>query len=120
MAFAKMSAREKQVFADATIETAKKRFLDNANEYNHLPKHKQGQFVEKLITGFEAQRAPLGGGGGQDNLGEAFKSMVPTTTDGITKALVTKTSARQRAKAQPLFDAVAARYKEMKDSGKLP
>jgi hypothetical protein len=118
-AFAKMSTREKQVFVDATIETAKKRFLDHASEFNRLPKSRQSQYVDNMIMNFEAQRAPLAGGGGTDNLGEAFKSMVPTTTDGMTKALVSKTNSRQRAKAQPLFDAVAVRYKELKDSGKL-
>lgn len=118
-AFARMTTREKQVFADATIETAKKRFLDHASEFNRLPKHKQTQYVDNMIMGFESQRAPLAGSGGADNLGQAFQSMVPTTTDGITKLLVSKVKPRQRAKAQPLFDAVAARYKDLQDSGKL-
>ncbi|HOA73372.1 MAG TPA: hypothetical protein PL151_11020 [Phycisphaerae bacterium] len=114
-AFARMSTREKQVFTDATIETAKRRFLQQAEEYNRLPRDKQQKFVDNLIANFEASRRPLAGGGGQDNLGQAFKSMVPTTTDGMTKLLVEKTNSRQRAKAQPLFDAVAARYKEQQE-----
>ena len=41
--------------------------------------------------------------------------VAPNTTDGMTKALVTKTTASQRAKAEPLFNAIVARTKERQD-----
>lgn len=121
-AFAQMSSRERQVFVDRSIEVFKVRFMESASEYNRLPSNKRGQFVDNMIRTFESQRRSLagqGGSGGGPNLGESFKSMVPTTTDGMTKLLVSKTNSRQRAKAQPLFDAVAVRYKELQDSGQL-
>lgn len=119
-AFSEMSSSEKQVFVDRSFDAFKKTFLENAAEYNRLPKNKRDQFVDKMIGTFEGQRQSLAGGGGNDNLGEAFKGFVPNTTDGMTKALVSRTNSRQRAKAQPLFDHVATRYKELKDSGKMP
>jgi hypothetical protein len=130
-AFAQMSSRERQVFVDTAIEGFKVRFLESANEYNRLPVNKRGQFVDRMIRTFESQRSSLagtgsggtrgpgaarGGRGKAENLGEPFKAMVPTTTDGMTKLLVSKSNSRQRAKAQPLFDAVAVRYKEIQDS----
>lgn len=118
-AFAQMTTREKQVFIDTTFDAFKQRALQNASEFNRLPKNKQMQYVDQVLKQFESQRVSVAGDGGPDNLGEAFKGMVPRTTDEMTKAIVTKTNARQRAKVQPLFDAVGARYKELQDSGKI-
>lgn len=118
-AFSQMTSREKEVFVNTTFEVFKVRALENANEFSRLPKSKQMQYVDKMISTMESQRQSLGGTGGSDNLGEAFKGMVPTSSDGWTKAIVTRTNARQRAKVQPLFDAVGARYKELKDSGRV-
>lgn len=117
--FAQMTSREKEVFVNTTFEAFKVRALENAGEFSRLPRNKQTQYVDKMIATFESQRQSLGGSGGSDNLGEAFKGMVPTTSDGWTKAIVTRTNARQRAKVQPLFDAVGARYKELRDSGRV-
>ncbi|MBI4579434.1 MAG: hypothetical protein HY718_07005 [Planctomycetes bacterium] len=111
-AFERMSAGERQVFVDAAFEAAKVRFLQKANEYNRLPKGQRTQFVDSMINTLETQRRSVGGYGGQGDVTAPFKGSVPNTTDGMTKTLVSRTTASQRAKAQPLFDAIAVRYKE--------
>jgi len=118
-AFAQMSSTEQQVFVDTAFEGFKVRFLEKAEEYNRLPPSQRPRFVENAIRTFESQRQSVAGYGGADNMAESFKGMVPSTTDGMTKMLVNRTNSRQRAKAQPLFDAVAARYQQMQEGNKL-
>lgn len=130
-AFDQMTPLERQVFVDAAFDAAKDEFVKQASEFNRTPQHKRKQFLDSMIDNIELQRrgiAGVGGGGGgggggavsggvrrQANLTKAFESSVPRTTDGMTRALVDRTTARQRAKAQPLFDAIAIRYKERQE-----
>jgi hypothetical protein len=117
-AFGQMSAAEKEVFVNVAFDTFKTRFLQKATEYNRLPKHERAAFVENMIANFETQRQSVAGYGGADNVAEPFKGAVPATSDGMAKTLVDRTTASQRNKAQPLFDAVAARMKEKEESRK--
>lgn len=117
-AFQRMSSAERQVFIDAAFETTKVDFLAKAEEFNRLPKSKRKKFVENLTAGMDAQRMAVAGYGGQGNLAAPFEGAFPKTTDAMTKQLVTRTSAPERAKAQPLFDAVAAQYKEQEEQRK--
>jgi len=114
-AFAQMSTREKQEFVDATLDVFQYHFLEQAAEYNRLPGNQKRQFVDQMIQGFESRRRGMAGVGGSDNMGEAFKGMMPTSTDGMMKMMVERTNTRQRAKAQPLVDELAVRYKDMQD-----
>jgi hypothetical protein len=133
-AFNRMSFSERQVFVDAAFETVKVDFLKQANEFNKLPKSKKDQFVDNVMNQLDQQRRAIAGSKSSNNnvkpgvpgrpeadnkaaktetasLTEPFESCVPTTTDGMAKLLVTRTSATDRAKAEGLFDAITARYK---------
>jgi hypothetical protein len=110
--FEQMSSAERQAFVDAAFDTVKVRFLEQATEYNKLPKHKKTDFVDNMIRNIDTQRRSVGGYGGGGNVLKSFEGSVPHTTDGMTKMLVERTSATQRTKAQPLFDDIAARYQE--------
>ncbi len=133
-AFERMSSYEKQVFVDATFDTVKVRFLEQATEYNRLPPNKRDQYIENVLNNLQGQRQALGGNGAaagavakagtgaprakQDNLLKAFENSIPNTTDGLAKALTTRTNARQRAKAQPLLDAITTKAKEQEERRK--
>lgn len=112
-ALRRMSPAEQQVFVDAGFELATSRFLDRAREYQRVSPSQRRQFVDNMIRDFEQTRQQLAGFTPQENLAEPFKNSMPTTSDGLTKAIVTRTNARQRAEAQPLFDALTARHKQL-------
>ncbi len=112
-ALRRMSAAEQQVFVDAGFELATDRFLHRAREFQKVSPVQRMQFVDNMIRDFEKTRQQLAGFSPQDNLAEPFKNSMPTTSDGLTKAIVTRTNARQRAEAQPLFDALTARHKQL-------
>ena len=109
-----MSMQERQVFLDATIEVGRVRVMEFADQYNKLPRGKdRTQFVDKAITNFRALQGDLSGHGNPAlNVGEPFKPFAPQRSDEWSKMLVTKTTARERAKAQPLIDAISKRIKE--------
>jgi hypothetical protein len=122
-AFDKMTPAEQEVFVDAVFETAKDRFLKQAVTYSDLPVHERKEFLDTAINNLETLRLSIGGagpgggsggvsGGGRTNIAKPFERCMPKSTDGMTKMLVDRTSPRQRTKAQPLFDAIAVRYKE--------
>lgn len=111
-AFARMAPAQRQVFLDAAFETAKVKFVKEAKEFNRIPLQQRPQFVDRLVSSFDQRRHNVGGYGPQDNVAESFKSSMPTSTDGLAKAVVSRTTARERAETQPLFEAVAAKYKE--------
>ncbi|HSW46219.1 MAG TPA: hypothetical protein VLM89_11685 [Phycisphaerae bacterium] len=109
-----MSVQERQAFLDATIEVARDRVMKFADEYRRTPRRDQTKFVDNVITGFRALQGDLGGRGNPNmNVGEPFKPFAPQRSDELGKMLVTKTTARERAKAQPLIDAISKRMKEM-------
>lgn len=124
-AFDKMTPVERQVFVDVAFDTAKDEFVKQAAEFNKTPVYKQKEFVDKAINFMEEQRRSIGGGGaprgggggrgGSTSITKVFEDSVPRSTDQMTRALVDRTSARQRAKALPLFDAMAVRYKERQE-----
>jgi hypothetical protein len=112
-----MSMQEREVFLDATMEVGRARVMEFADEYNKLPRGKdRSQFVDKVITNFRTLQGDLGGKGNPSmNVGEPFKPFAPQRSDEWSKMLVTKTTARERAKAQPLIDAISKRLKEMEN-----
>ena len=118
-ALREMSPAQQQVFTEAVVEVAKTRFLEKAKEYNKLSPGQRLTFVDGHIREFEGMRQKLAGVSAQDNIGAPMQKSVPTTSDGLARAIVDRTNARQRAQAMPLFDAVAARYNEIQKSAGL-
>lgn len=109
-----MSMQEREVFLNATIEVGRVRVMEFAEQYNKLPRGKErSKFVDRVIANFRSLQGDLGGQGNPNlNVGEPFKPFTPQRSDEWSKTLVTKTTARERAKAQPLIDAISKRLKE--------
>jgi hypothetical protein len=114
-AFDQMTPSERQVFVDAAFDTAKDRFLKQANEYNRLPEQRKAEFVANVINNLDAQRKAVGGYSAGSNVAKSFEGSLPNTTDGITRLLADRTTARQRSRGQSFFDAIAAGYKERQE-----
>lgn len=114
--FRQMSPAELQVVLDATYEIVHAMVMDNAQRYSNATSSKDRQaLVDSLISRFKAMQGELSGQGNSHmNVGEPFKQFMPTNSDELSKMLVTRTTPAERAKAQPLIDAVARRYKEMR------
>ncbi len=112
-ALRQMPSSEREVLMDATVEVAKVRFMEHARKYKSLPRTQQAAYVDNAVRHFSQMQMQLAGTGGADNFGESFKDLAPSTSDEITKAIVSRTSARERAEAQQFVDALAARYKEL-------
>lgn len=112
-ALREMSPAQQQVFTEAVFEVGTTRFLQKAKEFNRLSPGQRVSFVDRQIKDFEGMRQQLGGVSSDENFGAPMQKSVPTTSDGIARAIVDRTNARQRAQAQPLFDAVAARWNEI-------
>jgi hypothetical protein len=114
-----MSMQERQVLMDATVDVMRTRVVEFSDEYNRLPKTDRPQFVDNVISNFRKMQGDLGGRGNSNmNVGEPFKPFVPERSDDWSKMLVTRTTARERAKAQPLIDALAKRVKETQGQAK--
>jgi len=112
-ALRQMPASEREVLMDATVEVAKVRFMEHARKYKSLPRTQQTAYVDQAVRHFTQMQMQLAGAGGADNFGESFKDLAPSTSDEITKAIVSRTSARERAEAQQFVDALAVRHKEL-------
>lgn len=121
-ALGSMSMQERQVFADATFDVARMRVLETAKEFNRTPQAQRQQFVDSAIANFRTMQSNLGGRGNPNqNVGEAFKPLAPERSEDWNKVLFSKTSARDRAQAEPLVDAIAKRIKEQRaQEGKGP
>ena len=114
-----MSMQERQVLMDATVDVMRTRVVEFSDEYNRLPKTDRPKFVDNVIGNFRKMQGDLGGRGNSNmNVGEPFKPFVPERSDDWSKMLVTRTTARERAKAQPLIDALAKRVKETQGQAK--
>lgn len=110
-----MSMQERQVFVDATFDVARERVMVLAEEFNRTPPKDRQRFVDNAISNFRNLQGNLGGGGNPNmNVGEPFKPLAPEQSDGWNKVLFSKTSARDRAKAEPLIDAMAKGLREQK------
>jgi len=114
-----MSMQEREVFLDATVDVMRTRVIQFSDEYNRLPKTDRPKFVDNVLTNFRRMQGDLGGRGDPNlNVGEPFKPFAPERSDDWSKMLVSRTTARERAKAQPLIDAVAKRVKETQGQAK--
>jgi hypothetical protein len=138
-ALRRMSSMERQVLQEATFEVAKVRVLDHARDYQNMSGRQQAQFVDQAIRDFEQlqrhigtfgqqatgrqrpKNTPVGPRGGpaappEESFIEDFRRDMPTGSDELMKAVVSRTNARERAVAQPLLEAIAARKAELEDS----
>ncbi len=114
-----MSMQERQVLMDATVDVMRTRVVEFSDEYNRLPKTDRPQFVDNVISNFRRMQGDLGGQGKPNmNVGEPFKPFAPERSDDWSKVLVTRTTAKERAKAQPLIDALAKRVQETRGQAK--
>ena len=114
-----MSMQERQVLMDATVDVMRTRVVQFSDEYNRLPKTDRPKFVDNVISNFRKMQGDLGGRGNSNmNVGEPFKPFVPERSDDWSKMLVTRTTAKERVKAQPLIDALAKRVKETQGQAK--
>jgi len=127
-----MSSGQRQVFIDSVFEVSKVRAMEQARAFKAVSKKSRRQrvdFLDNAICKFERMRQPLkssparaGAGGAaapMPSLGAVFKNDLPKGSDELMKVVVSRTSAKQRAEIKPFVDAVASRYKELKDSGQL-
>jgi len=113
-----MSMQERQVFVDATFDVAREKVLVLAEEFNRTPPKDRQRFVDHAIGNFRSLQGNLGGGGNPNmNVGEPFKPLAPEQSEDWNKVLFSKTSARDRVKAEPLIDAMAKRLREQKAQG---
>ena len=120
--FTRMTTAERRVFVDATIEVLKTRFIEQARPYNRMRGSQKTQFVDRAIRSMEATRRELvgggtGTGGSAPDLGMPFEDEMPKDGDGLTKRLLSATSPAEREEGQELAEAIAARYKQLRDPG---
>jgi len=115
-ALRQMSAHERQVFLDAAFEVGKVRFMEQARDFNQLPQRQQMTFVNTAMQKFTRMQRSMAGYSPSDSMGQPFKQDMPSSSDELTKTLVTRTTATERAEAQPLIDAMAERHKQLKDN----
>jgi len=111
----RMTAGERMVFLNAFAEVGRVQLLRQANEFNKLAPSQRASFVDKAIRDFEGTKGSLNGAGRGDSFGNPFSGDLPTSSDEISKRLVSMTSPSQRAHAKPFVDAVAQRYKDLED-----
>lgn len=134
----RMSDREQKVFLDAFFEVGRTRVVQHAEVFNKLrsPREKK-QFVDHAIRTLDGITRSLNGSavgpapglvsapmpgapdGPVPSIGEPFKRHLPRGGDELMKEVVNRTTAKDRADAKPFIDAMAARYKELRDSGQL-
>ncbi len=125
----RMPRRAREVFLDAVYDLTRVRIVEHARAFNKTSSRRERvRFVDRAIRNFEGMRRPLSGatvrgmggpGAPAVNLGEPFKNDLPRGSDEFMKVAVAQTTARERAEIKPFVDAVAARYRELRDSGQL-
>ncbi len=114
-----MSMQERQVFVDATFDVAREKMMQAADDFHRTPRQDRPRFVDSVIRNVRSLQGDLGGQGNPNmNLGEPFKPLAPERTEDWNKVLFSKTTARDRAKAEPLIDAIAKRVKEQQSQAR--
>lgn len=124
----RMAPSERAVIREAVFDILKEDFLNDAEQYNKLPESEKEKFIEEKSKQYESSRASLRGGAGGDGgenmtkIAEAFLNDpgVPRNSDQFTKALVTRTSPRDRAMAKPLLDGLSKAHEQHRRQGKAP
>lgn len=128
----RMSSGERQVLIDSVVDVSKVRAMEKAQKFNKISNKSRRQrknFIDDAIRDFEGLRHPIrgeptsggtaGSGAPPPSLFGVFKADMPRGSDELMKVVVSRTSARERAKLTPFANAVASRYKELKNSGEL-
>lgn len=111
-----LSTAERKVVQDAVFDIGRVRYMEQAREFNKTSPKNRRQFVDKAMSDWNAMRAKFGGGSGGQNLADPFKGDLPTTQEGWTKMIVTRTTPRERAEGEQFFNALAARHQELEGS----
>jgi hypothetical protein len=104
-----MAPRERVVIREAVFEIVKEDFITDAKEFLKLPEEKKEKFVEQKLEEYESVRQEYRGRDGARNIGESFMNDpgVPSRSDAFAKAIVTRTTARERAMAKPYADKIS-------------
>lgn len=132
-ALARMSDPERRVFLESASEITHRRAMEKARAYNRIAEtaspRERTEFIDNAIRSFERMRRPLRAnpaaateparGGPLFGPGSLFASAMPRGSAGMMRIVVHKTTAAERAKMKPFADAIAARYRELRDSGEL-
>ena len=116
-----MAPSERVVIREAVFEIAKEEFMIDAKQFLKLPDDKKEEFIEKKIEAYESARNGLQGRGATGkNIGESFMHDpgVPSRSDAWAKALVSRTSARERAMAKPYMDKLSEAVEQRKADSK--
>lgn len=112
-AFAQLAASEMRRVQDAFFELAKEQVKNDAEEFNRLSEEQRKEFVAKKVDEYDALRSRFRGEGS-----DAFKEGLPSNSDDWTKSMVSRTSAGDRAKAQPYLNAVQKYVESEKHHGR--
>jgi hypothetical protein len=110
--FAKMGTADREQIRSAAMDVAMDQLVQDARIYRSLPPQKREKFVEEKLDNYEELREQLRG------IGDPFKDNLPTKSDQWTKALVSKTSPRQRSQIKPLVDHIVKAAESRREAEK--
>ncbi len=110
-----MSSSERETMQAVIFEITRKHVAEMAEGYMNTPFSQRAQYIDKAISNLESVRHELGGGTAANSVAAPLKKGMPIGKDELAKMLVTRTDGPERAKAEPFINAMADRYKEMKN-----
>ncbi len=100
-AFARLASRDREQVRIAAMQVAMDHLVRAARAYRQLNPKERDRFIIDFLDEHEKLRVQLRG------MADSFQDTLPTETDGWTKAIVTETTARQRAQVKPFVDHLA-------------
>ena len=112
-AFARLAPSEVERVQEVFFELGKAQVLNDADQFRRLPPRQREKFVADKVAQYDQLRGQFRGAGS-----ESFKKGLPRQSDDWTKSMVSRTSAGERAKAQPYLEAVQKFVEKEKHGGR--
>lgn len=112
-AFAELPPSAMNRIQECVFDLAKAKILEDAEKYNSLPEEKRQEFIRAQINGYDKFRSNFRG----DTV-DAMKSGLPMDPDEWSKSLMTRTTAAERALAQPFVEALQNEIEAQSHTGR--
>ena len=113
-----LSTEEKRQLREAVFVVAQDEFFEDLERFNRTPESRRDEFVDESLVRLLGFVAELKGAGRDTDLTRGMGRGLPMTPNDINTFVMGRTSAGDRARAQPFVEAIERRIDQLSRSGR--